>query len=111
MRTVLVPVCLFSLAATSCACNFRLRAAAAPDLVHPKRLKSNGLSFALPANWRVTANDLLEDTDGRGVSIQADKAAFEGLNLDVVVQVLRTAIARSSIVLRSLFGGAGNERG
>ncbi|HIH2746580.1 hypothetical protein L3V59_02015 [Burkholderia aenigmatica] len=94
MRTVLVPVRLFSLAATSCACNFRLRAAA-PDLVHPKRFKSNGSSFALPANWRVTANDLLEDTDGRGVSIQADKAAFEGLNLDVVVQVLRTAIARS----------------
>ncbi|VWC57611.1 hypothetical protein BLA9940_02621 [Burkholderia aenigmatica] len=95
MRTVLVPVRLFSLAATSCACNFRLRAAAAPGLVHPKRLKSNGLSFALPANWRVTANDPLEDTDGRGGSIQADKAAFEGLNLDVVVQVLRTTIAPS----------------
>ncbi|VWB80808.1 hypothetical protein BLA13014_03716 [Burkholderia aenigmatica] len=95
MRTVLVPVRLFSLAATSYADDFRLRAGAAPDLAHPKRFNSNGLSFQLPADWRITANDPLEDTEGRGVGIEADKSAFEVLNLDVVVQVLRTKVAQS----------------
>ncbi|WP_420210476.1 hypothetical protein ACN8ZM_02115 [Burkholderia aenigmatica] len=91
MRTVLVPVRLFSLAATSYADDFRLRAGATPDLAHPKRFQSNGLSF----QWRITADDPLDGTDGRGVSIQADKSAFEGLNPDVVVQMLRSIFARA----------------
>ncbi|VWC35808.1 hypothetical protein BLA6993_06710 [Burkholderia lata] len=95
MQTVLVPVRPFSLAATSCGDDFRLSAAAAPDLAHPKRFQSNGLSFQLPVDWRITANDALQDTEGRGVSIQADKSAFEVLNLDVVVQVVRTKVAAS----------------
>ncbi len=86
MRTVLVPVRLFSLAETSYADDFRLRAGAAPDLAHP-----NGLSV----QWRITADDPLKDTDGRGVSIQADKSEFEGLNPDVVVQMLRSIFARA----------------
>ncbi|WP_321810697.1 MULTISPECIES: hypothetical protein [unclassified Burkholderia] len=64
--------------------------------MHPKLFKANGLSFQLPADWRITANDPLQGTDGRGVSIEADKSAFEVLNLDVVVQVLRTKVAPSS---------------
>ncbi|RQS27953.1 hypothetical protein DIE03_19780 [Burkholderia sp. Bp8992] len=95
MHTVFVPFVLLSLATTSYADDFRPRAAAAPDLAHPKLFKSNGLSFQLPGDWRITANDRLQDTDGRGVSIQADKSAFEVLNLDVVVQVLRTKVAPS----------------
>lgn len=94
-RIAIVPLLLFALATASYADDFRPRAAAAPDLAHPKLFKANGLSFQLPADWRVTANDRLQDTDGRGVSIEADKAAFEVLNLDVVVQVLRTKVAPS----------------
>ncbi|MBN3839906.1 MULTISPECIES: hypothetical protein [Burkholderia] len=91
MRTVLVPVRLFSLAATSYAGDFRPRAGATPDLAHPKRFQSNGLSF----QRRITADDPLDGTDGRGVSIKTDKSAFEGLNPEVVVQMLRSIFARA----------------
>lgn len=93
MRIVIVPFLLLSLAATAYADDFRPRAAEAPDLAHPKRFKANGLSFQLPADWRVTSNDPLEDTDGRGLRIEADKSAFEVLNLEVIVQVVRTKVA------------------
>ncbi|MBN3768965.1 hypothetical protein [Burkholderia sp. Se-20378] len=95
MRIVLVPFLFLALTTASYADDFRPRAAAAPDLAHPKLFKANGLSFQLPGDWRVTANDPLQDTDGRGVSIEADKSAFAVLNLDVVVQVLRTKVAPS----------------
>ncbi|MGY4833743.1 hypothetical protein [Burkholderia cepacia] len=95
MRIVIVPLILLALATASHAYDFRPRAAASPDLTHPKLFKANGLSFQLPADWKVTANDRLRDTDGRGVSIEADKSALEVLNLDVVVQVLRTKVAPS----------------
>ncbi|WP_322026697.1 hypothetical protein [Burkholderia sp. BCC1977] len=64
-------------------------------MAHPKLFKADGLSFQLPSDWKVTANDPLQGADGRGVSIEADKSAFEVLNLDVVVQVLRTKVAPS----------------
>lgn len=95
MRKAIIIFIFLSLSTTLYADDFRPRAAAAPDLAHPKLFKANGLSFQLPGDWRVTANDLLQDTDGRRVSIEADKSAFEVLNLDVVVQVLRTKVARS----------------
>ncbi|KAF1033807.1 MAG: hypothetical protein GAK33_06152 [Burkholderia lata] len=95
MRITALPFVLLMVVPTSYADDFRPRAAAAPDLAHPKRFQSNGLSFQLPVDWRITANDALQDTEGRGVSIQADKSAFEVLNLDVVVQVVRTKVAAS----------------
>ncbi|RQR28511.1 hypothetical protein [Burkholderia sp. Bp9142] len=95
MRTIPVIFILLSLATASHADDFRPRAAATPDLAHPKLFKANGLNFQFPADWKITANDRLQDTDGRGVSIEADKSAFEVLNLDVVVQVLRTKVAPS----------------
>ncbi|WP_230684592.1 hypothetical protein [Burkholderia cepacia] len=95
VRIAFASFILLALSVTSYADDFRPRAAAAPDLAHPKLFKTNGLSFQLPADWRVTANDRLQDTDGRGISIEADKSAFEVLNLDVVVQVLRTKVAPS----------------
>ncbi|WP_176051205.1 hypothetical protein [Burkholderia sp. BCC1644] len=94
-QIALVPLLLLTLATASHADDFRPRAAAAPDLAHPKLFKANGLSFQLPADWKITANDPLRDIDGRGVSIEADKSAFQVLNLDVVVQVLRTKAAPS----------------
>ncbi|MEN2473604.1 hypothetical protein [Burkholderia sp. GS2Y] len=95
MRIAIAFLIFISLSTVSYADDFRPRAAAAPDLAHPKLFKANGLSFQLPADWRVTASDRLQDTDGRGISIEADKSAFEVLNLDVVVQVLRTKVAPS----------------
>lgn len=87
MRNVIAPITLLALSIASYVGDFRPRAAAAPDLAHPALFKFNGLSSKLSADWRVTANDSRQDTDGRGVSIEVNNIAFEVLNLEVVVQV------------------------
>ncbi|WP_156441424.1 MULTISPECIES: hypothetical protein [unclassified Burkholderia] len=93
MRRSLLALILLATVTAASADNTDSRAADAPDLVHLKPYAANGVSFQLPSNWTVTWSGRLEDTNGQGVDIEADKAAFEVLTLGVTVQVVPTKVA------------------
>ena len=72
-------------ASAATAQEFIARPAAVPEIERPKAFSANGLTFEYPGNWSQISHEQVEGSDCYSVYLEADKADFEVLNLDVHV--------------------------